>query len=638
MYCIFDIETNGLIDNVSLIHCLSYRLINEEGDLSEINTITSYRDIVSLFCENYIFVGHNIIRYDLPVLKKLLNIDNQDIKCIDTLGLSWYLLSSRKIHSLESWGDELGVKKPVINDWKNLSLQDYTNRCETDVEINSLLFKEQYNYLFSLYDSIEDIEMLYNYTNFKLDCLRDQEEIKISLDIQKCEEYIIELNSLLQEKADLMSSYMPRYVGRVIKHKPKKDKFYKKNGDLSNNAKKWIYECSRRGLDFNSTQTIYQDPDPKSVHQVKKWLFSLDWKPETFKENVKGEKVPQISLPFAQGICPSVKKLYKDHPELENLEGFYRIRHRIGLFESFLKNQKDSKVVANAHGFTNTMRMKHSKPIANLPKVSTFYGSQIRSVLRVENPDTHIMCGADISSLEDCCKQHYIYFLDPDYVNEMRVPGFDPHLDIGLLANLLTELEVNLYKELDKIENLVPEKKKLFKELKSKRFVAKTTNFSAMYGAGPAKIAKTADTDLKEAVNLHKVYWKRNWAVKETANRVKTKIVYYKDKPYTWLYNPVSRLWLFLKVEKDRFSTLNQSTGVYVFDFWLALVRKALAPLGIKVILQYHDELLLICPIELKEKVSKILYNSMERLNNSLKLNVEINISTDWGFNYAQCH
>ena len=42
----------------------------------------------------------------------------------------------------------------------------------------------------------------------------------------------------------------------------------------------------------------------------------------------------------------------------------------------------------------------------------------------------------------------------------------------------------------------------------------------------------------------------------------------------TWLYNPVSEFWYSLRSDKDRFSTLNQGTGVFCFDSWVSLCRR----------------------------------------------------------------
>ena len=61
------------------------------------------------------------------------------------------------------------------------------------------------------------------------------------------------------------------------------------------------------------------------------------------------------------------------------------------------------------------------------------------------------------------------------------------------------------------------------------------------------------------------VYWQRNWSVKRVAEELTVKTV----DGEMWLFNPVSELWYSLRYEKDRFSTLNQGTGVYCFDRWI---------------------------------------------------------------------
>lgn len=146
-----------------------------------------------------------------------------------------------------------------------------------------------------------------------------------------------------------------------------------------------------------------------------------------------------------------------------------------------------------------------------------------------------------MSSLEDTTKQHYMYFFDPEYVLQIRVPGFDPHLDIAVLSGMLTheQAEQHKRKEVD------------YSQIRNK---AKTVNFAGVYGAGPPKIAQTAGMPLEQAQKLHATYWSRNKSVKQVANSCKVK----KIEDQMWLYNPVSTFWYSLRFEKDKFSTLNQ--------------------------------------------------------------------------------
>lgn len=632
IYSIFDIETDGLLDEVTKIHCLSYQDY-QNGLLSEKVSLTDYNDIIDYFDRDIVLVGHSIIRYDIPVIEKLLDIKvNNSI--VDTLGISWYLYPYRKKHGLEVWGEDVGVEKPKIEDWKNLTIEEYIFRCESDVEINLRIFRLMFSYLNGIYPDFDNMVRMIGYINFKLDCIKDQEEVGIKLDLSLVNTHLETLEELFNEKFKILSMIMPTELGKVIKTKP--TNLYKKDGELTIYGEKWFIYLQENNLPLD-TEVVREIPNPGSDTQLKNWLMGLGWQPITFKVSKQtGKNIPQVSLPFGAGICQSVKALYEVEPNLVELENYFKLKHRIGVFKSFLKNEKDGYVRATAHGFTNTMRLTHSEPVVNLPKPGVFYGKEIREVLTA--PEGYIMCGSDVSSLEDNTKQHYIYFFDPDYVNDMRVPGFDPHIDIGVLAGLITEEEAEFFKKVDSMSDeekkeLSSEDKDKFSRIKKTRGVAKTANFAATYGAGGPKIANTAKISLSEGEKLHQIYWKRNSAVKKTANTCIVKIV----DNQKWLYNPVSGFWMFLKADKDRFSTLNQSSGVYVFDSWLRKVRQKLNP-EIKVILQYHDELLLVCKPDRKEFVEHSLKSAMEDTNQEVNLNVDIKVSVDWGVNYSEVH
>ena len=639
-YTIFDIEADGLLSKATKIHCLAYKIFNNKEVVAS-GSLTDYDEIRNFLLHQKILVGHNIVRYDIPVIKKLLGIE-VTAKLIDTLAISWYHYPISKFrHGLEAWGERLGFPKPVIKDWKNLKIEEYIHRCTSDVEINSRLFHMQMDYTLNLYNNnLDDVLRIFGYLSFKMDSLREQEEEGIALDVRLVEQSKYNLEFEIQEKIDNLSKHMPKVP---VKKAPKI--MYKKDGTLSVNGMKWKKLLKELNLP-EDTKTIYEPGNPGSPTQLKDWLLELGWQPITFKVSKNtGEKLPQVSLPFGGGLCSSVKAMFEQYPYLKDLEGLYKAKHRYGLFKSFLENKDENdRIYATAHGFTNTLRMQHSKPVVNLPSINSYYGKEIRGALTVPNED-YIMCGSDISGLEDNTKQHYIYFFDPDYVTEMRVPGFDPHIDIGLLAELITPEEAEFYKNFD-LETATEEEKEKYHKIKEVRGYAKRVNFSATYGAGPPKIAEALNCSLEFATKLHKTYWKRNAAVKKTANACVVKTVptkYFTAKGVKivnqqWLFNPLSGFWMFLKSEKDRFSTLNQSSGVYVFDSWLRKVRTALKPLGIKVVMQYHDELMLVCKKEQQEEVDSILKQAMKEVNEEINLNVEIGISVDWGENYASVH
>jgi hypothetical protein len=649
VYSVFDIETNGLIEEVTKIHCLVY--VTYDG-LVKIGhgKLTNMGDIITFLTNpTMIYVGHNIIRYDIPVAEKVLGIKVTG-RLIDTLPLSWYLYPNKIKHGLEYWGETFGVPKPVIVDWKNLTISEYVHRCTEDVKINTLLFHKQLEYLGVLYEyNNSQIYNLVNYLCYKLDCAREQEEVKCKLDRELVERSLEELGVLKTEKIDALVEAMPKNIKYKDVKTPKKP--FKQDGTLSAIGDKWFKLLEEHNLpqDYSEevkVKILEEDGNPASSAQIKDWLYLLGWEPVNFeyRKNKAGNinKIPQI---YANDeVCPSIRELYEIEPALDNLDMLSLINHRIGIFDSYTSKMDSLDYVkAEISGLTNTLRFKHRKPIVNLPKISKFYGEQIRGAIITPSSDFRL-CGSDMSSLEDTTKQHYMYYFDAEYVMQMRVPGFDPHIDIGVLARMLTQEQSDFFKwynktkkEIDKGTSqhvFTDEEKGRYYDISFIRGKAKTVNFAGVYGAGPPKIALTTGMPLEQAKNLHKTYWDRNKAVKQVAKACITKSVTVDGEDQMWLYNPVSKFWYTLRFEKDRFSTLNQGTGVYCFDLWVREVRKS----GIKIMLQYHDEIAFPLKVNEERATEEKLRNAIAEVNKKVKLNVPLGVSVDFGNNYSEIH
>lgn len=134
---IFDIEADNLLPGITKIHCVSYKVLGKD----EVRTIYDFKDIESLFNqEGLLFIGHHVIGYDFKALNKIYGIKRPKY-FLDTLAWSWYLFPDRAEHGLESWGEDFGVPKPKIDDWQNLTIEEYTHRCEEDVKINTKLYE-----------------------------------------------------------------------------------------------------------------------------------------------------------------------------------------------------------------------------------------------------------------------------------------------------------------------------------------------------------------------------------------------------------------------------------------------------------------------------------------------------------------
>jgi hypothetical protein len=181
---VFDLETNGLLHDATRIHCAALHWVkdnrteafNDEGYAKEVSgadkkylpmgsnySITTF--LGWLETADYL-IGHNIIGFDLPIIKKLYPWFNPSATIVDTLLLSRLyhpnLLDIDKArgwkhmplqlygrHSLEAYGYRLGEYKgnfAKTTDWKEWSqeMQDY---CVQDVVVTNKLCQHFRPYL-----------------------------------------------------------------------------------------------------------------------------------------------------------------------------------------------------------------------------------------------------------------------------------------------------------------------------------------------------------------------------------------------------------------------------------------------------------------------------------------------------------
>lgn len=480
-----------------------------------------------------------------------------------------------------------------------------------------------------------DILRFVRYLSFRMDCLREQEENPMKLDIQKAEENLQELERLRDEKVEELVEVMPKVPVLATKTPPKNP--LKADGSYSVHGLNWRVFLKEQGLplDTNEEVTYIKDwkPSKPTYHaDVKAWLESLGWKPCTFKfqrNKITGEvkQIPQIKYQKGHDregeLCDSVMNLFDKEPSIEKLEGLSVIQHRIGLLSGkqdnsgFLKAQREGYITASAGGFTNTMRFKHRAPVANLPQPSSAYGEMIRCVLTCD--EGKVMCGADVVSLEDTLKQHFIYPYDPEYVEEMQVEGYDPHIALALFAGKVSQEDVDLYNN------------KKAPWVKGIRKNYKTVNYAAQYGVQKATLARQSNLKEREAQELLDMYWAKNWAIKKAAKDQYVKTL--KDGTM-WLKNPVNGFYYSLRNERDIFSTLVQGTGDYVFNMWTLFCRQ----MGLVLSLNYHDEWLSITDVGNEDHLKEVANKAMEKLNERLNLNVKVCCDFQTGKNYAECH
>ena len=168
---VFDMETNGLINDTTHIHCIVLHHVeanwtetfNDEcpgkGMSSPVIRALQWLELADTI------IGHNVIGFDIPVAKSLYNWFNPIGVVVDTLLLSrlyhpnlldidkkakWDMPSKLwGRHSLEAYGYRLGERKGEFSkttDWSEWS-QEMEDYCVQDVVVTKKLCDHFHPYL-----------------------------------------------------------------------------------------------------------------------------------------------------------------------------------------------------------------------------------------------------------------------------------------------------------------------------------------------------------------------------------------------------------------------------------------------------------------------------------------------------------
>lgn len=508
-----DIETTGLLPQ-----------LKEQGSEARLHNLCAYsisskktwvfhgtdRETIQKFLDRHIIlVMHNGLSYDKKALE-FFGYDVSKVMFVDSLPISWYLDRTRKRHGLEQYGEEFGVPKPEIKDWKDLTQEDYDHRVQEDVKIQTQLYFKLKDRFSQLYGSMDDKTFcnhrVIRYLMFKTRQLADQADNTIKIDREAAEKLLEDLTLEIDSKFEVLMQVMPKVAKKAVRSKPKV--MFKKNREPSALALKWFELLKEHKLPENFEGDVevivsYEEPNPASPQQVKDWLFSLGWVPLTFEfKKEEGESkprsIPQVYIKGSGGdLCPSILHLAEEVPEVEHLVGLGVLKHRKGVVKGFIERMDADGVdyvVATAGGFTNTLRLRHKAPVVNLPSIKASKGKEIRGMLIAK--EGKMFCGADLSALENILKFNFQYPYDPEFVESQMRKDFDPHLEIAFIGGLVTRDEINFWKiykegfhvddyeltpELDRMLNLPDEKKKDLKaKIEKERAKGKSTNYGCL--------------------------------------------------------------------------------------------------------------------------------------------------------------
>ncbi len=459
---VFDIETNGT--KPTEVWCLVAKVVgsgeHETFIGHELSTFTSWLEAVGCIT----LIGHNILGFDMPVLKSLLNIDLDSYKIKDTLVMSRLDNPSRGDgHSLKAWGEYLEYPKDIFHEWDHYS-EEMLSYCIQDVKVSEHL----YQVLKRVDINPEALEL--EHQVYKITA--KQVSTGWEFDLRKATQLLAEIKSEIYKTEDeVRSVFVP--IKEFLPLKELKIKL-RKDGELSKAYSKQLAKGAYRNITRHWGMDIYPDFNLGSRTQIAKHLQHYGWKPAEFTPTGK----PIVNERVLKGI---------NIPQAKLINKYLMLQKRIGLVSSWIEAVT---VQGRIHGYVNscgavTGRMTHSKPnIAQVPSVHSEYGKECRELFKAK--PGFKMVGVDASGLELRMLAHYLG--DPEYTKEI-LEG-DIHTANQTAAGLET------------------------------RDQAKTFIYAFLYGAGDEKIGEIVGAGAKEGKRLKKAFLKNNPKLKKLRDNV----------------------------------------------------------------------------------------------------------------------
>ena len=643
---LFDLESNGLLDQLSTIHCMT---------ISDGTVRTRYRPaeveqgvhrLLAAINNGEQIGGHNVINFDIPAIQKVFPwfIVPRPLRhlVVDTLVLARLiytnlgeldapLLRSGKLpgklyksQSLRAWGYRLGVLKG-----------DFALHNEEDEEKWAIFTDEMMDY------NEQDVVV----TEALRERLKAKEYSQAAIDLEHQVQWLMsqqvrngfpfdefkarELEVVLRGRAATLEAQLRKESPQI----PDKDFVPKRD----NKAKGYI-----AGVPVKR----YKDFNPNSRQQIE-WIITKHY--QYFPENVELYNVPENVLrdndPEDMLVaCMAGKyplkideitfrfvKTDKDAPEdLRKIavvfEEYLTVSKRLGQLvdgkQAWLKSLgKDGYI----HGSVNpngavTGRATHSHPnIAQVPKVGSPYGAECRGLFGA--PNGWIQAGVDASGLELRCLAHFMY----------------PH-DNGNYGTSVVHGDVHtLNQEAAGLPN---------------RDKAKTFIYAFLYGAGDAKIGKIVDGTAGDGKRLKKSFLAKTPAIAMLRQSIENTLVaeMFHGRVRKWRRRYLKGLdgrFLHIRSLHAALNTLLQAAGAAICKKWIVLTEQRLIDLGLvhgwegdfAFMAWVHDEMQVACRSEEIAKV--VIREAQEAMRDTqafFSFRVQLDTEGKIGRNWAECH
>ena len=351
-----DIETDGL--NPSVIWCAVCR---HNGVSEVICNEEDFKAYVSRHAP-VLFVLHNGIGFDVPVVERLWNFTFDRTLVTDTLVLSRLADPSRSGgHSLRNWGNILGFPKGDHDDWSQLTpaMIDY---CIRDTEVTEVLYNRLQTELQDFSQDSIDLEHQVQWI------IQEQERNGWLLDQRLCHILCAKFKERMNEiESDLQALFPPIVEERY---------------------------SEKTGKRLKDKVTVF---NVGSRQQVAERL------------SAKGAVWTELTPTGKPMVDEKTLKENSHVPEAAQVLEYLLLQKRYAQVNSWLEHVQDD---GRVHGRVTTNgavtgRMTHQTPnMAQVPSVNSEFGKECRDCWIV--PEGRKLVGVDASGLELRMLAHYM--------------------------------------------------------------------------------------------------------------------------------------------------------------------------------------------------------------------------------------
>jgi DNA polymerase I-like protein with 3'-5' exonuclease and polymerase domains len=580
---VFDIETDGLLDTLTQIHCI----VLKDIDTNEVFSF-SPADIeqgLDLLHKADTIIGHNIINFDIPAIEKVYPSFETEAEILDTLVLSRVikadqankdfstLVLPRKLngsHSLKAWGIRLGLLKGDFGettDWSRWS-EDMQKYCEQDVEVTHSLWKHLAPQEWSKESITFEHQIAEVCNRIGAEGWTFNERKAGDLYSKLAQERAnleVELQTLF-EPWEIHTEFIPKVNNKKLGY-VKDQPFTKvKVVDFNPNSRKHIQFCLEK---------------------------KYKWKPKKFTPSGDAQIDETIleALPF---------------PEAKKLAYMFLLQKRIGQLaegsQAWLRLCKDGVIRHNIiSAGTVTLRAAHRYPnLAQVPSAQAVFGKECRELFTV--PADCSLVGADLSGLELRCLAHFLAYSDKGAYAQEILNG-DIHTTNQNAAGLDTRDQ-------------------------AKKFI-----YTLLYGGGDLKVGQVLGKGAKAGKETKEKFFK----AMPSFSVLKKQVQVAAERGY--LIGLTGER-VHIRSAHAALNTLLQNTGSTISKKWVILIDQELRRQGLdaKIIAWVHDEVQIKCKKGIEDDVGDITRRMAKETGEFFKFKIPIASEYTIGNNWSETH